>query len=47
VQMRRFPNRVNKGMITTLFKDRKKENIGNWCPITFLHVVYKIFIKTL
>jgi hypothetical protein len=47
MQVGRFPKGVNKGMITLLFKAREKENLGNWCPITFLNVAYKIFTKTL
>jgi len=47
LQMERLPKGVNKGMMTILFKARKKENMGNWCPITLLHVIYNIFIKIL
>jgi hypothetical protein len=42
-----FPNGVNKGLITMLFKARDKENLGNWLPITLLNASYKIFAKVL
>jgi len=47
VQVGQFPKGVNKGMITFLFKAKKKENMGNWCPITLLNVANKIFVKAL
>ncbi len=42
-----FPKGVKKGMITFLFKAKEKKNLGNWCPITFFNMVYKIFAKML
>jgi hypothetical protein len=47
MQVGQFPKGVNKGMITLLFKAKKKENVGNWHPITFLNVANKIFAKAL
>jgi hypothetical protein len=41
-----FPNGVNKGLITMLFKVKDKENFKNWWPITLLNASYKIFVKT-
>jgi hypothetical protein len=40
-------NRVNRGLITLLFKTREKEHIGNWHPIILLNVSYKMFTKVL
>jgi hypothetical protein len=47
VQVGQFPKGVNKGMITLLFKVKKKENMGSWCPITLLNVANKFFVKAL
>jgi hypothetical protein len=40
-----FPNGVNEGLITMLFKIGDKENFNNRQPITLLNVSYKIFAK--
>jgi hypothetical protein len=42
-----FPNGVNKGLITMLFKATDKDNLSNWRPITLLNASYKIFAKVL
>jgi hypothetical protein len=42
-----FLKGVNKGMINFLFNAKEKENLGNWRPITFLNMFYKIFAKML
>jgi hypothetical protein len=42
-----FPNGMNEGLITMLFKARDKEDLSNWWPITLLNVFYKIFSKAL
>ncbi len=42
-----FPNGVNEGLNTMLFKARDKENLSNQWPITLLNVSYKIFAKAL
>ncbi len=42
-----FLYRVNKRLITMLFKAKDKENLNNWRPITLLNVSYKIFVKVL
>jgi hypothetical protein len=42
-----FPDGVNRGLITLLFKVENKENLSNWQFITLLNVSYKIFAKDL
>lgn len=42
-----FPNGLNEGLITMLFKIGDKEIFNNWWPITWLNVSYKIFAKVI
>jgi hypothetical protein len=47
IQVRRLFNGVTKGLITLICKFKNKEDMGNWCPISFLNLTYKIFAKML
>ncbi len=42
-----FPQGMNKGLITLLFKARGTKYFSNWKSITLLNVVYKIYVKVL
>jgi hypothetical protein len=40
-----LPNKVNKSLITLLFKSSEKENLSNWFLIILLNVFYKVLLK--
>jgi len=48
IKEKSFSKGINyKGLIILLFKVGEKESLGNWWPITFLNISYKILAKVL
>jgi hypothetical protein len=47
IQVKRLFIGAIKGLTTLICKFRDKEHMGNWCPISFLNLTYKIFAKML
>jgi hypothetical protein len=47
IKVERFIKGVIKGLITSIFKTRDEEELGNWCLIFLLNVTYIPFAKVL
>jgi hypothetical protein len=43
----KFPQKITKGMIISIFKSGDKNELGNWHPILLLNVAHKIYTKAL
>ncbi len=47
IAIEKFPKKVTKGVIISIFKSGDKDELRNWHPILFLNVAHKIYTKML